>query len=801
MNIKLSAGILLFSLFLQFLLSDSAFANAGLVDEAYGTTGYYFDNTWIRTGNIDQTFFTDGAILPDGSVIAVGARLDNDGQRDRRTFYVQKILPSGIRDSSFGGGTGTFRLLNFASGSDSVARTVKVQPDGKIIVAGVCNIFVSPGTQQERQSGYGMCAIRLTAAGDLDASFGGNSVSVQHTPGDPNSYFNYVLPMGTTFLHYPGQVESGYTGANLAVNAAAMDMDLFADGRIALAGYSVTRDFNGSQFLGYNRLATTAILNANGSLNSAFALPGDQTFDSARRNMRAFRGIRAKSDGGVIAVGYNPLINPATNGISGFRWFIYDSGTGATYYSENGVNNSKALAVLLTRSNKILVSGPFTPNGGSFVGTALMRFNSDLTLDNSFGAEGRRFYWHTVADQSNRIGIFSDLIITEVQPDGKILGKGTSGVGEDPLNAGPGGESVYRLNPNGAVDHSIGDSFGGSPTDYFSYGYQTLYRYVNGTVAQRISNTGFAHTNSFGRILAGGTYSPADAGRAGIDQRQSTFRNQFLPDFDNDGSADVSVYRPSNGVWHNLNSFNNSYSPVLWGTTTDKPAPADFDGDGKLDRAVFRDGAWWILRSSDSQAQVVQWGTAGDIPRPGDFNGDGFADIAVFRPSNGNWYILYSSPIQPGNVMYTVAHFGQAGDVPLLADFDGDGKSDVAVFRDGAWYYLRSSDGQVVGLQYGVAGDVPVVADYDGDSKADIAVFRAGVWYVQRSTDGGNTIVGWGAAGDKPVQADYDGDGKCDFGVYRSGVWWFTKSTTQSYGAVSFGVSTDVPLPNIYDQP
>jgi uncharacterized repeat protein (TIGR03803 family) len=298
------------------------------------------------------------------------------------------------------------------------------------------------------------------------------------------------------------------------------------------------------------------------------------------------------------------------------------------------------------------------------------------------------------------------------------------------------------------------------------------------------------------QVAPGKVYGTAvDGGSSGKGLVFQLNTSTALGDFDGDGKADITIFRPSTGSWFVRGS--SASATFNWGTAGDIPAVGDYDGDGLTDVAIFRPstGVWWVTRSSTGAFFSVPLGANGDVPVPGDYDGDGKTDVAIFHPSTGVWSVIASST----GATIERAWGGEAGDVPVPGDYDGDGKTDLAIFRpsSGIWYVVRSSTGAGVGSAWGVSGDIAVPGDYDGDGRTDLAVFRPsdGIWYVVMSSTGAAAAAAWGVSGDIPTPGDYDGDGKFDLAIFRpASTWYVVNSRTGTFSAVTWGTGGDIPI-------
>ncbi|HMH53790.1 MAG TPA: S8 family serine peptidase [Candidatus Acidoferrum sp.] len=256
-------------------------------------------------------------------------------------------------------------------------------------------------------------------------------------------------------------------------------------------------------------------------------------------------------------------------------------------------------------------------------------------------------------------------------------------------------------------------------------------------------------------------------------------------DYDGDGKADPAVYRPSTGQWLIQGSATGPQTVVFGSPASsgfgDIPVPADYDGDGKTDLALYRAATGeWLIFGTASGFRTLVFGAPsvlglGDTPVPADYDGDGKADLAVYRQATGEW-LIFGSATGFRTLVFGAPSVLGVGDRPVPADYDGDRKADLAVYRQatGEWFVFGSATGFRT-LLFGAPaafglGDVPVPADYDGDGQADLAVRRTsdGTWLVFRSRLG-FLQQAWGASGDLPVPADFDGDGKRNITVWRSG--------------------------------
>lgn len=151
-----------------------------------------------------------------------------------------------------------------------------------------------------------------------------------------------------------------------------------------------------------------------------------------------------------------------------------------------------------------------------------------------------------------------------------------------------------------------------------------------------------------------------------------------------------------------------------WHVPSQHPVPADYDGDGKADLAFKDDDdeGWYIDYSSNGyrpnfsnysgeyDTVYFSWGGAGYKPAPADYDGDGKADLAVLNNS-GQWYVDYAangfSAYGTGGADDYTYNFYSGSDpqfVPTPGDYDGDGKADLSAKTGaGDWGIDYSSDG------------------------------------------------------------------------------------------------------------
>lgn len=209
------------------------------LDPAFGTSGLVVRDDVLGPGGVDEVGHAV-ALQPDGKIVVGGVRQGG---------LVERYLADGTPDASFAQG-GRFVFTNDWTSQE--IRAIAVQPDGKILAAGVGPFRVNDAAQA--------MVLRLLPDGTLDAAFGTSGVAV-------------------TGYHYEA-----------AANAVALQ----PDGKILLAGRVSTAT---------DTLALVARLGPDGAFDPTFGASGVVEYSDPSGGWDELFAVIPDAGGRVVVAG------------------------------------------------------------------------------------------------------------------------------------------------------------------------------------------------------------------------------------------------------------------------------------------------------------------------------------------------------------------------------------------------------------------------------------------------------------------------------------------------------------------
>jgi len=368
----------------------------------------------------------DSIVQPDGKTILVGDTSDAGNGTD---FGVARINADDTPDLTFGN-SGVLRIQD--AGLDGKASHVRMQSDGKIVVAG--------GFDQPEGSTTALvfAVVRLDPNGDLDSSFGTNGIATTNFTTDPT----------------------------LPISAFAMGVAIQDDGKILVSGNTAYTNGPGVG-------AVLVRYNLDGTLDPTFGTGGVVNIDLApdlgavaSGDDNEFAGDVAIQQGGDIFVSGST----ATHTIYGVSSFTFEvaaytaDGTLDQAFGNGGLGRvsfpkTARLIIPYVRSLIIQPDGKLVEAGYAIyansadsttwrVGNALARLNANGVADRSFGKGG------LTIDSSAPVFAIQKAIL---EPDGRILTSGLAASSYPALLSKQSSPFVAQYQPNGRIDRTFGD--------------------------------------------------------------------------------------------------------------------------------------------------------------------------------------------------------------------------------------------------------------------------------------------------------------------------------------------------------
>lgn len=256
----------------------------------------------------------------------------------------------------------------------------------------------------------------------------------------------HILFFLTSFLSVkaqPGSLDlsfdsDGIAMAGISATNRGRALVIQTDGKIVLAGYSYVSSYEFALIR----------VNTNGSLDNSFSIDGKQTTDISAYDDYA-TCMALQGDGKILVAGY-------AQGLSDFEMTRYNidgsldntfDGDGKVTTTIGSVYPAICNSIAIQSDGKIILAGSFN------LGLAIVRYNTDGSLDNTFDSDGIESIYFPFVGVVNSIA---------VQPDGKILLAGYTYSGSNNNFA------IVRINIDGSLDNTF-DGDGKATTDFFGF--------------------------------------------------------------------------------------------------------------------------------------------------------------------------------------------------------------------------------------------------------------------------------------------------------------------------------------------
>lgn len=321
--------------------------------------------------------------------------------------------------------------------------TIATQSTGKIIVVGRCC----------NTSNDSFAAVRYNADGSLDTTFDGDGIFLlQVGPGFEIANAvavqtdDKIVLVGRTEnafvavrLNSDGSLDNGFDGdgivtVDFGVSDSANAVVIQPDGKILIGGTTQPAANAPNDF-------ALARLNPNGSLDASFDADGKVITAVRTGNSDFIKGLALQPDGKIIAVGYTQDSNGASGAIARYN----SDGTLDASFGNKGIlfDYARTLnSAAIQADGKIIALG--VEDSGANSGFVLFRFLPDGTLDSSFDTDGK---------VSTSFLQSADAKSVLIQTDQKIVATGLTYVyTSNGLNLNL---AVARYNPNGSLDASF----------------------------------------------------------------------------------------------------------------------------------------------------------------------------------------------------------------------------------------------------------------------------------------------------------------------------------------------------------